>query len=45
MVSPVAIVLQFFSGVFAVYSELPLWMQQIAMVISLRTFRWQMSSS
>ena len=36
MVSPVVIVLQFISGVFFVYSELPSWMQDIAAVFPLK---------
>lgn len=36
VVSPLAIVLQFISGVFFVYSELPGWMQQLAAVFPLK---------
>jgi ABC-2 type transport system permease protein len=36
VVSPVVIVLQFISGVFFVYSELPPWMQQVAQVFPLK---------
>jgi ABC-2 type transport system permease protein len=36
VVSPVVIVLQFISGVFFVYSELPSWMQDIARVFPLK---------
>ena len=36
VVSPVVIVLQFISGVFFVYSELPAWMQNVAQVFPLK---------
>ncbi|HEV2087966.1 MAG TPA: ABC transporter permease [Cryptosporangiaceae bacterium] len=36
IVTPVAIVLQFISGVFFVFTELPSWMQQIAAVFPLK---------
>jgi ABC-2 type transport system permease protein len=36
VVSPVVIVLQFISGVFFVYSELPSWMQNVAQVFPLK---------
>ena len=36
VVTPVALVLQFISGVFFVYTELPAWMQQIAAVFPLK---------
>jgi ABC-2 type transport system permease protein len=36
VVTPVALVLQFISGVFFVYSELPSWMQQVAAVFPLK---------
>ncbi|HEX6755839.1 MAG TPA: ABC transporter permease [Mycobacteriales bacterium] len=36
IVSPIAIVLQFISGVYFVFSELPPWMQQIASVFPLK---------
>lgn len=36
MVTPVALVLQFLSGVFFVYTDLPGWMQQIAAVFPLK---------
>jgi ABC-2 type transport system permease protein len=36
VVSPVVIVLQFISGVFFVYSELPPWMQNVAQVFPLK---------
>ena len=36
VVSPVVIVLQFISGVFFVYSELPSWMQNVAAVFPLK---------
>jgi ABC-2 type transport system permease protein len=36
MVTPVALVLQFISGVFFVYTELPAWMQQIAAIFPLK---------
>jgi ABC-2 type transport system permease protein len=36
VVSPVALVLQFISGVFFVYTQLPTWMQQIAAVFPLK---------
>jgi ABC-2 type transport system permease protein len=36
IISPIAIVLQFISGVFFVFSELPPWMQEIAAVFPLK---------
>jgi len=36
MVTPVALVLQFTSGVFFVFTQLPTWMQQIAAVFPLK---------
>jgi len=36
IISPIAIVLQFISGVFFVFSELPVWMQTIASVFPLK---------
>jgi ABC-2 type transport system permease protein len=36
MVTPVALVLQFISGVFYVFTELPPWMQQVAAVFPLK---------
>jgi ABC-2 type transport system permease protein len=36
VVSPVVIVLQFFSGVFFVFTELPGWMQQVAALFPLK---------
>lgn len=36
VVSPIVIVLQFISGVFFVYSELPTWMQRIAEIFPLK---------
>ena len=36
MVTPIALVLQFISGVFFVYTELPTWMQQVAAVFPLK---------
>lgn len=36
IISPIAIVLQFISGVFFVFSELPSWMQEIAAVFPLK---------
>ena len=36
MVTPVALVLQFISGVFFVYTDLPGWMQQIAAIFPLK---------
>jgi ABC-2 type transport system permease protein len=36
VVTPVALVLQFISGVFFVYTQLPVWMQQIAAVFPLK---------
>jgi ABC-2 type transport system permease protein len=36
VVTPVALVLQFISGVFFVYTELPTWMQQIAALFPLK---------
>jgi ABC-2 type transport system permease protein len=36
VVTPVALVMQFISGVFFVYTDLPQWMQQIAAVFPLK---------
>lgn len=36
IISPIAIVLQFISGVFFVYAELPTWMQEIAALFPLK---------
>ncbi len=36
VVSPVVIILQFFSGVFFVFTELPGWMQQVAAIFPLK---------
>ncbi len=36
IVSPVVIVLQFFSGVFFIFTDLPKWMQQIAAIFPLK---------
>jgi ABC-2 type transport system permease protein len=36
IVSPVVIILQFFSGVFFVFSDLPAWMQQVAAIFPLK---------
>ena len=36
VVSPIVIILQFFSGVFFVFSELPIWMQQFAALFPLK---------
>jgi len=36
VVSPIVIILQFFSGVFFVFTQLPTWMQQIAAVFPLK---------
>ena len=36
VVSPIVIVLQFFSGVFFVFSQLPVWMQQFAALFPLK---------
>ena len=36
IVSPVVIVLQFFSGVFFIFTDLPQWMQQIAAIFPLK---------
>mgnify|MGYP003334053489 FL=1 len=36
VVSPVVIVLQFFSGVFFIFTQLPSWMQQVAAVFPLK---------
>ena len=36
MVSPIVIILQFFSGVFFVFSQLPGWMQQFAALFPLK---------
>jgi len=36
IVSPVVIILQFFSGVFFIFTDLPTWMQQIAAIFPLK---------
>jgi ABC-2 type transport system permease protein len=36
IVSPVVIILQFFSGVFFVFTQLPGWMQQVAAIFPLK---------
>ena len=36
IVSPVVIVLQFFSGVFFIFTQLPIWMQQVAAIFPLK---------
>lgn len=36
VVSPVVIILQFFSGVFFIFSQLPHWMQQVAAIFPLK---------
>jgi ABC-2 type transport system permease protein len=36
VIVPIALVLQFFSGVFFVYSALPTWMQQLAAIFPLK---------
>jgi ABC-2 type transport system permease protein len=36
VVSPIVIILQFFSGVFFVFTQLPTWMQQIAAILPLK---------
>jgi ABC-2 type transport system permease protein len=36
IVSPIVIVLQFFSGVFFVFTQLPVWMQQLAAIFPLK---------
>jgi ABC-2 type transport system permease protein len=36
VVSPIVIILQFFSGVFFVFSQLPGWMQQFAAIFPLK---------
>jgi ABC-2 type transport system permease protein len=36
VVSPIVIILQFFSGVFFVFTQLPSWMQQIAAIFPLK---------
>ena len=36
IVSPVVIILQFFSGVFFIFTDLPAWMQQIAAIFPLK---------
>lgn len=36
IVSPVVIVLQFFSGVFFIFTQLPVWMQQVAAIFPLK---------
>ena len=36
VVSPIVIILQFFSGVFLVFTQLPFWMQQLAAIFPLK---------
>jgi ABC-2 type transport system permease protein len=36
VVSPVVIILQFFSGVFFIFTSLPTWMQQVAAIFPLK---------
>lgn len=36
VVSPIVIILQFFSGVFLIFTQLPPWMQQIAAIFPLK---------
>jgi ABC-2 type transport system permease protein len=36
VVSPIVIILQFFSGVFFVFTQLPVWMQQFAALFPLK---------
>jgi ABC-2 type transport system permease protein len=36
VVSPIVIILQFFSGVFFVFTQLPWWMQQVAAIFPLK---------
>ena len=36
VVSPIVIILQFFSGVFFVFTQLPSWMQQVAAIFPLK---------
>lgn len=36
VVSPIVIILQFFSGVFFVFTQLPFWMQQVAAIFPLK---------
>ena len=36
VVSPIVIILQFFSGVFFIFTQLPAWMQQIAAIFPLK---------
>ena len=36
VVSPIVIILQFFSGVFLIFTQLPPWMQQIAAIFTLK---------
>ena len=36
VVSPIVIILQFFSGVFLVFTQLPFWMQQFAAIFPLK---------
>jgi ABC-type multidrug transport system permease subunit len=44
IIAPIAIVLQFISGVFFGYASLPTWMQDVGvagLLIATRTFRWR----
>jgi ABC-2 type transport system permease protein len=45
VIAPIAIVLQFFSGVFFVYSTLPGWMQQVAALFPLKWMTQGMRSA
>jgi ABC-2 type transport system permease protein len=45
IVAPVALVLQFFSGVFFVYTELPPWMRQVAALFPLKWLTQAMRSA
>ena len=36
VVSPIVIILQFFSGVFIIFTQLPTWMQQVAAIFPLK---------
>ena len=36
VVSPIVIILQFFSGVFFIFTQLPAWMQQVAAIFPLK---------
>jgi len=45
IIAPIALVLQFFSGVFFVYDRLPRWMQDIASIFPLRWLTLGMRSA